>query len=71
MEKPDDQYSIVRRIDWISKRLLRGQPFNSTDVAAEFEISARTALRDMRFVRAEYFGNQLKYDIVERSYYLS
>jgi len=71
MKKSDDPYTIVRRIDWIRNHLLYGQSFNSTDVVAEFNVSARTAHRDIRFVREEYFGDQLKYDIVTRSYYLN
>lgn len=67
----EDQYNVVRRIDWIRKKLLSGLPFNSTDLTAEFDISVRTAHRDIRFVREEYFGDQLKYDIVNRSYCLS
>ena len=70
MRKFDDPYMIVRRIDWIRNRLLHGQPFNSTDVVAEFNISARTEYRDMRFVRNEYFNERLKYDIAARTFYL-
>jgi DeoR/GlpR family transcriptional regulator of sugar metabolism len=66
----EDRYNIVRRIDWIRNHLYAGQPFNSTDLMSEFDISARTAYRDIHFVRKEYFVNRLKYNIVERTYYL-
>ncbi|GAB6194629.1 hypothetical protein [Desulfocastanea catecholica] len=70
MNKTDDRYSIVRRIDWIKNNLLSGQLFNCSDLAAKFDISTRTAHRDICFVRAEYFKTILKYNTADRSYYL-
>ena len=66
----DEQYIIILRIDWIRDRLARGIPFNSRDIVAEFDVAARTAYRDIRFCKLQYYGDRLKFDIPNRTFYL-
>ncbi len=68
--KGNDRYGVVRRIIWIREQLAMGQIFNATDVAFQFDISLRTAHRDMRFIREEYYPN-LIFDKNDNSFYLS
>jgi hypothetical protein len=69
--KPKSPYDVVRRIDWIRRNLETGKPFNSNHISAEFgNCSIRTAARDIAFTRAEYYGDRLRYDVVERTFYL-
>lgn len=68
--KGNDRYGVVRRIIWIRDQLAMGQIFNATDVAFQFDISLRTAHRDMRFVRDEYFQDRMKFSQEDNSFYL-
>ena len=66
----NDRYGVVRRIIWIRDQLLQGQMFNSTDVAFKFDTSLRTAHRDIRFVRNEYFPDRMKFSQEDNSFFL-
>jgi hypothetical protein len=63
-------YYVVERIDWSRLRLERGQPFNSTYLMGEFDITQRTAHRDIRYLR-KYYGDRLQYDFRDRNYFLN
>jgi hypothetical protein len=67
--KSSDPYFITHRIDWARSRLEKGQPFNSTYLMAEFEITRRTAMRDIRYIRV-FYGDRLQYDYRDRMYFL-
>jgi predicted DNA-binding transcriptional regulator YafY len=49
---------FLERIYWIAERLRSNRPINCTAIARRFEISAKTAQRDMEFLR-----DRLRYDI--------
>ena len=64
-----DPYSVVRRVDWIREQLTVGRPLNSTAIVAEFGVTWRTALRDIKYLK-KYFDGRLKYDYREKTFYL-
>lgn len=45
---------LLRRVTWAMSRLRSGSPLKATDLAREFEISVRTAYRDLDFLRDEW-----------------
>ena len=51
----------------IRRRLLRGQPFNATDVARETETLTKAIHRDIEFMR-DFLGYPLGWDARQRSY---
>jgi len=46
---------------WAVQRLQTGKPIKATDLAREFEVSVRTAYRDLDFIRDEWRA-PLEYD---------
>jgi hypothetical protein len=63
-------YEVCLRVDWIRKNLESGIKFNSSDHCAKFGRGTRTALRDMSFVKKEYYGKKLSYSIHDKSFFL-
>ena len=57
----NDTYHIIRRMDWITEALEHG--INCTDIAAKFDISTKTAQRDINFLRRKM---TIEYDAKNR-----
>ena len=60
----------LRRMLWAIQRLQKGGQLRATDLAREFEVSVRTAYRDLDFLRDEWRA-QLEYDHHKRTYALT
>jgi predicted DNA-binding transcriptional regulator YafY len=60
----------LRRLMWALNRLRSGRPLRATDVAQQFEVSVRTAYRDIDFLRDEW-SVALEYDRSEGTYLLT
>lgn len=45
---------LLRRVAWAMNRLRSGLPLKATDLARAFEVSVRTAYRDLDFLRDEW-----------------
>jgi predicted DNA-binding transcriptional regulator YafY len=60
----------IDRIVWVVSRLQAGEPLNATRVAERFEISPRTAYRDVEFLRDRCHA-PIDYDARQRSYVLT
>jgi len=60
----------LRRLFWAVGRLRTGRPLRATDLAAQFEVSVRTAYRDLDFLRDEW-RVPLEYDHHEGTYVLT
>jgi len=54
-----DTYNIIRRLDWIRTNLDSG--INCTGIAAHWDVSIKTAQRDIKFLRS-YYGLRIEYD---------
>jgi predicted DNA-binding transcriptional regulator YafY len=55
---------------WAIQRLQSGRPLRATDLAREFEVSVRTAYRDLDFLRDEWRAS-VEYDHHKRTYTLT
>jgi predicted DNA-binding transcriptional regulator YafY len=55
---------------WAIERLQTGKPIKATDLAREFEVSVRTAYRDLDFIRDEWRA-PLEYDHQKETYRLT
>ena len=55
---------------WAIQRLTKGGQLRATDLAREFEVSVRTAYRDLDFLRDEW-GAHVEYDHHKRTYALT
>jgi predicted DNA-binding transcriptional regulator YafY len=53
-----DRRPFVERIHWIAGQLRSGRHINCSAIARRFEISTKTAMRDIDFLR-----DRLRYDI--------
>jgi predicted DNA-binding transcriptional regulator YafY len=62
--------ALLRRCRWILDELRRGRPLKATDVAAEFEISVRTAYRDFDFLRDDW-NVPVEFDRARQTYALT
>lgn len=60
----------LRRLMWALARLRSGRPLKATDVAREFEVTVRTAYRDLDFLRDEW-RVPLEFDRAMASYRLT
>ncbi len=60
----------LRRLFWAVGRLRTGRPLRATDLAQQFEVSVRTAYRDLDFLRDEW-RVPLEYDHHEGTYLLT
>jgi len=61
-----DTYHIIRRLDWIRAAIESG--INCTDIAAHWDISKKTAQRDIDFLR-EYYKMNIGYNTKTRKFY--
>lgn len=61
---------LLRRAVWVLARLKTGAPIRATLLAREFEISVRTAYRDLDFLRDEW-RVPLEFDRARRTFYLT
>ena len=52
--RPPAARALLRRAAWTVARLRAGRQLTATDLAREFEISVRTAYRDLDFLRDEW-----------------
>jgi hypothetical protein len=48
---------MIERMAWIAARLRKGQRITATSVSTKFEVSQKTIVRDMDFMR-----DRLRYD---------
>jgi predicted DNA-binding transcriptional regulator YafY len=62
--------TLLRRVTWAMSRLRSGQSLKAPDLAAHFEVSLRTAYRDIDFLRDEW-RVPLEYDRGKGTYYLT
>lgn len=60
----------LRRLMWAINRLRTGRTLRATDLAVEFEVSVRTAYRDLDFLR-DAWRVALEYDHAEGTYRLT
>ncbi len=60
----------LRRMLWAVQRLQTGRPLRATDLAREFEVSVRTAYRDLDFLRDEWHA-RVEYDHHKGTYWLT
>jgi predicted DNA-binding transcriptional regulator YafY len=60
----------LRRLFWAIGRLRSGKPLKATDLAGEFEVTVRTAYRDLDFLRDEW-GVPLEFDRAKGTYILT
>ena len=60
----------LRRMLWAIQRLTKGGQLRATDLAREFEVSVRTAYRDLDFLRDEW-GAHVEYDHSKGTYALT
>jgi predicted DNA-binding transcriptional regulator YafY len=60
----------LRRMLWAIQRLQKGGSLKATDLAREFEVSVRTAYRDLDFLRDEWRAH-VEYDHHQRTYRLT
>jgi len=63
-------YAVVIRIETIRKRLTDGGALNCGDIAALFDVSLKTAQRDIEFLRS-FYGLTIDYDASRRALYLA
>lgn len=63
-------YAVVIRIETIKKRFIDGGAMSCTDIASQFDISPKTAQRDIDFLRT-FYGLSIDYDAQARVLYLS
>lgn len=56
---------VIRRLEWITQALESG--INCTDIAAKFDVSPKTAQRDINFLRETV---RIGYDAKTRKFYL-
>jgi predicted DNA-binding transcriptional regulator YafY len=61
---------LLRRVTWAMGRLRSGQPLKAADLARQFEMSLRTAYRDLDFLRDEWHL-PLEFDRARGTYYLT
>lgn len=62
-------YAIVIRLETIKARLLAGGALSCTDIAAQFDISLKTAQRDINFLRS-FYHLDIRYDAKLRALYV-
>jgi hypothetical protein len=62
-------YIIIQRIDWIRLRLENGGSLNCTDVAAQFDVSTKTAQRYFNLLRKHY-RLPVIYDASKRTFFI-
>ena len=60
----------LRRMLWAIERLQTGKSIKATDLAREFEVSVRTAYRDLDFIRDEWRA-PIEYDRQKETYRLT
>jgi hypothetical protein len=60
----------LRRLLWTLQRLRTGRPIRATDLASHFEVSVRTAYRDLDFLRDDW-RVPLEYDHHKGTYWLT
>jgi predicted DNA-binding transcriptional regulator YafY len=60
----------LRRLLWALQRLRTGRPIRATDLAGRFEVSVRTAYRDLDFLRDDW-RVPLEYDHYKQTYWLT
>ncbi len=60
----------IRRLYWALGRLRSNKPLKATDLAAEFEVTVRTAYRDLDFMRDQW-GVPLEFDRAKGTYLLT
>ncbi len=63
-------HPLLRRLLWALARLRSGRPLKAQDLADEFEVSVRTAYRDLDFLRDEW-RVPLEFDRARASYLLT
>lgn len=63
-------YAVVIRLETLKKRFIEGGALNCGDIAALFDISLKTAQRDIYFLRA-FYGLSIAYDAKARALYLA
>jgi predicted DNA-binding transcriptional regulator YafY len=61
---------LLRRAMWVMARLRTGAPLKATLLAREFEVSLRTAYRDLDFLRDEW-RVPIEFDRTRRTFYLT
>ncbi|MGA2178818.1 MAG: hypothetical protein ABSH15_04465 [Verrucomicrobiota bacterium] len=57
----------IARMRFIRGKLLRGEPFNASSVAAELEVTAKTIQRDIDFMR-DQLGYEISFDCSANSF---
>jgi len=60
----------IRRLHWALRRLCSDKPLKAKDLAAEFEVTVRTAYRDLDFMRDQW-GVPLEFDRAKGTYRLT
>ena len=63
-------YETAARLETIRRHLESGGSLNTTDIAAQHNVSRRTGLRDIKFLRAG-FGLPIAYDASYKVFYLA
>ena len=63
-------YAVVIRLETLKKRFIDGGALNCGDIAALFDISLKTAQRDIDFLRT-FYGLSISYDPKARALYLA
>ena len=68
-EMRQNTYAVVIRLETLKKRFTDGGALNCGDIAALFDISLKTAQRDIDFLRT-FYGLSIAYDAKTRAFYL-
>ena len=63
-----DSRPPILRMSRIRQKLLRGERFNASTLAAELEVSDRTITRDIDFLRT-HLNYEISFDFAENSFH--